>query len=163
MKKCRARSAVLADGVKAPLSLTLRRKTKLKEQLTTGIIMKLFQSIWNAIHQTRERGSTDLIRKLGVLLRKRGMFDSDALIQHLTPAANMRGEINTDLTDTPAQIVPQQQFFKVAMNTHGKGHFKSLNSQQLLARKSALRRHTEKVQCMLLCHQIKATRDWINP
>lgn len=62
MKKCRATSAVLADGVKAPLSPTSRRKTKLK-QLTTGIIIKLFQSIWNAIHQTREGGSTDLIRE----------------------------------------------------------------------------------------------------
>lgn len=66
-----------------------------------------------------------------MLLRKRGMFDPDALIQHLTPAANIRGEINTDLTDTPAQIVPQLQLFKVAVNTHSKGHFKSLNSQQL--------------------------------
>lgn len=34
MKKCRATSAVLADGVKAPLSPTSRRKTRLKEQLT---------------------------------------------------------------------------------------------------------------------------------
>lgn len=33
MRKCRAKSAVLPDGIKAPLSLTLRRKTKLKEQL----------------------------------------------------------------------------------------------------------------------------------
>lgn len=51
MRKCRAKSAVLPDGVKAPLSPTLRRKTKLKEQLTTEITFKLFQSIWNAIHQ----------------------------------------------------------------------------------------------------------------
>lgn len=106
--------------------------------------------------------STDLIRKLCVLLRNRRMFDSDALIQHLTSATSIRGEINTDLTDTPAGIVPQLQLFKVAMNTHNKGHVKSLNCQQILARKSALRRQMEKVQCLLLCHQFKETRDWIN-
>lgn len=55
---------------------------------------------------TREGGSTDLVRKLALLLRKRGMFDPDALMQHLTSAANIRGEISTDLTDTPVGIVP---------------------------------------------------------
>lgn len=55
MRKCRERSAVLADGVKAPLSLTSRRKTKQQEQLTTEITMKLFQSIWNTIHQNQGR------------------------------------------------------------------------------------------------------------
>lgn len=74
-----AMSAVLADGVKAPSSLTLKRKTMLKEQLPTGIIIKLFQSIWNAIHQNQGGESTDLIRKPRVLLRKRRMFDPDAL------------------------------------------------------------------------------------
>lgn len=104
-RKCKAKSAVLPDGVKAPLSPTLRRKTKLKEQLIRKITFELFQSIWNAIN-TREEGSTDLLRKQAVLLRKRGMFDPDALMQHLTSAANIRGEINTDLTDRPAGIVP---------------------------------------------------------
>lgn len=101
-------------------------------------------------------------RKLAVLLREREVFDPDERIQNLTSAANIRGAINTDLTDTPAGIVPQLQLFKVAMNTHSKGHSKSSNSQ-VLARKSAPRRQMEQVQCMLLCHQIKATREWINP
>lgn len=56
---------------------------------------------------TREEGSTDLVRKRAVLLRKRGIFDPDALMQYLTiSGANIRGEINTDLTDTSAGIVP---------------------------------------------------------
>lgn len=65
-----AKSAVLADGVKAPSSVTLKKKTMLKEQLPTGITIQIFQSIWNAIHQNQGGESTDLIRKLGVLLRK---------------------------------------------------------------------------------------------
>lgn len=69
-------------------------------------------------------------RKLAVLLREREVFDPDERIQNLTSAANIRGAINTDLTDTPAGIVPQLQLFKVAMNTHSKGHSKSSNSQQ---------------------------------
>lgn len=56
--------------------------------------------------KSREGGSTDSIRKLVVLLRKREMLDPDALIQHLTSAANIRGE-NTDLTDTLEGVVPQ--------------------------------------------------------
>lgn len=83
----------------------------------------------------KTREPTCLIRKLGVLLRKRRMFDPDALKQHLTPAANTRSKLNTDLTDTPARTVPQLQVFEVATNTPLKGHFKSFNSQQLLARK----------------------------
>lgn len=74
-----ATSAMLADGVKVPSSLTLKRETMLKEQLPTGVTIKLFQSIWNAIHQNQGRESTVLIRKLGVLLRKRRMFDPDAM------------------------------------------------------------------------------------
>lgn len=75
--------------------------------------------------KTREGGSTDLIIKLTVLLRKRGMFEPDKLIQHLTSAASIRGATNTDLTDTPAGTEPQLQLFNVAMNTHSKGHSKS--------------------------------------
>lgn len=74
-----AMSAALADGIEAPSFLTLKRKTMLKEQLPTGITIKLFQSIWNAIHQNQGGESTDLVRKLGELLRKRRMVDPDAL------------------------------------------------------------------------------------
>lgn len=74
-----ALSAVWADGVKVPSTLTLKRKTILKEQLPSGITIELFQSIWDAIHQNQAEDSTDLIRKLGVLLRKRRMFDPDEL------------------------------------------------------------------------------------
>jgi len=47
----------------------------LKEQLPNGITIKIFQSIWNAIHQNQGGLSTDLIRKLGVL--RKGMFDPE--------------------------------------------------------------------------------------
>lgn len=72
-------SAVWADGVTVPSTLTLKRKTTLKEQLPSGITIELFQSIWDVIHQNQAEDSTDLIRKLGVLLRKRRMFDPDEL------------------------------------------------------------------------------------
>lgn len=49
-----ALSAVLADGIKVPSTLTLKRKTVLKEHLPSGITIELFQSILNAIHQNQE-------------------------------------------------------------------------------------------------------------
>lgn len=72
-------SAVLADDVEVLPSLTLKRKTMLKEQLPSRVTIMLYKSIWNAIHQKQGGEPTCLIRKLGVLLRKRRMFDPDAL------------------------------------------------------------------------------------
>lgn len=70
-RKCRVRSAALPDGIKAPLSPTLRRKTKLKDQLSTEIIMKLFQSIWNAIHQIHGRRVYRLDKKTSCAAKKK--------------------------------------------------------------------------------------------
>ncbi|KFV69216.1 Pogo transposable element with KRAB domain, partial [Dryobates pubescens] len=96
------RLAALADGIKLPPYVILKRKTMLKDQLPTGIIVRC---------QTQEWMPTDLMkdwlniiwnRRAGVLVCKRKMLVLGTFEGYLTPAMqNGTGGMNTELAVVP--------------------------------------------------------------
>ncbi|NXE21774.1 POGK protein, partial [Ardeotis kori] len=94
--------AVLADGIKLPPYVILKRKTMLKDQLPTGIIVRCQNQGWMSTGLMKDWLNIVWNRRPGVLVRKRRMLVLGTFKGYLTPAMkNIIGEMNAALASVP--------------------------------------------------------------
>lgn len=94
--------AVLADGIKLPPYVILKRKTMLKDQLPTGIIVRCQNQGWMSTGLMKDWLNIIWNRRPGVLVFKGRMLVLGTFKGYLTPAMkNIVGEINAALTIVP--------------------------------------------------------------
>ncbi|RMC15171.1 hypothetical protein DUI87_07353 [Hirundo rustica rustica] len=94
--------AVLADGIKLPPYVILKRKTMLKDQLPTGIIVRCQNQGWMSTDLMKDWLNIVWNSRPGVLVHKRRMLVLRTLRGYLTPAMkNIIGAKNTALAVVP--------------------------------------------------------------
>ncbi|KFP45913.1 Pogo transposable element with KRAB domain, partial [Chlamydotis macqueenii] len=94
--------AVLADGIKLPPYVILKRKTMLKDQLPTGIIGRCQNQGWMSTGLMKDWLNIVWNRRPGVLVHKRRMLVLGTFKGYLTPAMkNIIGEMNAALASVP--------------------------------------------------------------
>ncbi|NWU24713.1 POGK protein, partial [Dyaphorophyia castanea] len=95
--------AVLADGIKLPPYVILKRKTMLKDQLPAGIIVRCQNQGWMSTDLMKDCLSIIWNRRSGVLVHKRRMLVLGAFKGYLTPAMkNIIGGKNAAHAVVPA-------------------------------------------------------------
>lgn len=94
--------AVLADGIKLPPYVILKRKTMLKDQLPTGIIVRCQNQGWMSTDLMKDCLNIVWNRRPGVLVCKRRILVLRTFKGYLTPAMkNIIGEMNVALALAP--------------------------------------------------------------
>lgn len=97
--------AVLADGIKLPPYVILKRKTMLKDQLPTGIIVWCQNQGWMSTDLMKDWLNIVWNRRPGVLVHKRRMLVLGAFKGYLTPAMkNIVGGKNAALAVVPVGV-----------------------------------------------------------
>lgn len=95
--------AVLADGIKLPPYVILKRKTMLKDQLPTGIIVRCQNQGWMSTDLMKDWLNIVWSRRPGVLGHKRRTLVLGTFREYLTPAMkNIIGGKNAALAIVPA-------------------------------------------------------------
>ncbi|KFV07007.1 Pogo transposable element with KRAB domain, partial [Tauraco erythrolophus] len=94
--------AVLADGIKLPPYVILKRKTMLKDQLPTGIIVRCQNQGWMSTDLMKDWLNIIWNRRPGVLVCKRRVLVLGTFKGYLTLAMkNILGEMNAALAAVP--------------------------------------------------------------
>ncbi|KAJ8891683.1 hypothetical protein PR048_004212 [Dryococelus australis] len=108
---------VLSDGRKLTPYVILKGKTVPTEKLPSGVIVRCQDQGRMTGNLTKYWLKVVWERKLGAMLRKRGMFVLDSFKGHLTPdVKNTAQDLNTDLVVIPGGITSQLQVLDVPVN-----------------------------------------------
>jgi hypothetical protein len=127
--------SVLADGRKLTPFVILRRKNLPKEKLPTGIIFKCNKKGWMMEELMVKWLKEVWHRRLGALLKKRGMLVLDAFKGHLTQKVKTAASnlLNTDLMIIPVAMTSQLQGPDVVVNKPFKDRLRCLYGEWLLS------------------------------